>query len=107
MVTVQCTGRTFRLLPTPKVVQTIEYCFAACLEGFDIDGNRRNDGGAVAAVFGRGAYASGIRLICLPNYAIAGSQRGENLGRGVTAIGDIDGDGCDDADDGGDGAAHA
>ena len=37
MVTVQCTGRTFRLLPTPKVVQTIEYCFAACLAGFDID----------------------------------------------------------------------
>lgn len=37
MVTVQCTGRTFRLLPTPKVAATILYCFFASLVGFNIE----------------------------------------------------------------------
>ena len=37
MVTVQATGRAFRFLPTERIAQTIWYCFAVCLLGFNID----------------------------------------------------------------------
>ena len=36
MVTVRCTGRSFRLVPTRQVVETITYCFAAALAKYDI-----------------------------------------------------------------------
>jgi REP element-mobilizing transposase RayT len=37
MVTVEAVARSFRFLPSPKVVETIRYCFFASLQGFRID----------------------------------------------------------------------
>ena len=59
-------------------------------------GNTLNVGG-VAVVRGRPADASGrITILCQADLFYRGPAAGDNLGRSVAALGDLNGDGCDD-----------
>ncbi len=56
-----------------------------------------NDSGGAVVVLGRAPGAEGlIRVICDPVVTLTGPATGDNLGRDVAGLGDLDGDGCDE-----------
>ena len=61
---------------------------------FDTD--EGNDFGMVEVVFGRPHSGSDIQVICEPDATLVGRVVGDGLGRSVAAIGDLDGDNCDE-----------
>ena len=78
--------------------------------GFDFDGDGRDDlvvgnldddenagnAGMMAVVRGRPAVADRIVVICDEYVRVLGRNANDQLGRSVAAIGDLDGDGCDE-----------
>jgi hypothetical protein len=84
--------------------------FEALAGGLDVDGDGLGDlvvggrewdaagsnRGGVAVVRGRPAVAGRILALCEPDRIAHGSADGVRLGTAVTALGDIDGDGCDE-----------
>ncbi len=80
--------------------------------GFDFDGDRledlifgslewdrpgANNAGGFGLVSGRLPDPGGrISVICTPAFVLHGTGSNDNLGRTVTGIGDLDGDGCDE-----------
>jgi len=58
------------------------------------DGPPGNDSGGVAVVFGQPEDPSGISVICSPGYEFLGAGAGDDMGKSVAALGDLDGDGC-------------
>ncbi|MEQ1505260.1 MAG: integrin alpha, partial [Myxococcota bacterium] len=75
--------------------------------GFDYDGDGRGDlavgsrnwyassQGGFAIVYGRSAPSSGIQVICTSE-AYYGEQTSAYFGEALAAVGDLDGDGCDE-----------
>ena len=60
-------------------------------------GGTFNDGGTVEVAYGRAADAEGrVRVLCDRAFKAYGSTASEQLGRSVTGIRDLDGDGCDE-----------
>ncbi len=63
----------------------------------DPDGGTFGDGGAVEVAYGRPADPEGrVRVLCDRSFKAYGDSASEQLGRAVTGIGDLDGDGCDE-----------
>ncbi|MEE2645341.1 MAG: FG-GAP and VCBS repeat-containing protein, partial [Myxococcota bacterium] len=68
------------------------------LGSFRSDPGGRNNAGKSLIIEGRSRLGSGdeIDVICTPYAAYEGPTNGMELGRSVTPLGDINGDGCDD-----------
>lgn len=68
------------------------------------DGPGANDSGGIFIVSGRPHAEPGrLQVICDTLFEFNGSNRGDNFGRSVAGVGDIDGDGCDEVAFGGQG----
>jgi len=52
------------------------------------------DSGGVVVVAGQSANPIGISVICSPEYEYFGVGNGDDLGKSVATLGDLDGDGC-------------
>lgn len=65
---------------------------------YRFDGPAGNDSGAAYVISGRPLTASAddIQVICDTYYNYVGTQQGGNSGRAVVAMGDVNGDGCDE-----------
>ncbi len=58
------------------------------------DGAPGNDSGGVAVIMGQPEDPSGITVICSPGFEYLGAGSGDDFGKSVAALGDVDGDGC-------------
>jgi len=60
------------------------------------DGSAGSDTGGVAVILGRPEDSSGTWLLCEPDigFSYDGSGVGDDLGKGVAVLGDLDNDGC-------------
>jgi hypothetical protein len=66
------------------------------VDGPDAAGDGRNVGGG-ALVLGRALPAEApVTVVCAADWTFTGAVRDAQLGTAVTALGDVDGDGCDD-----------
>ena len=61
-----------------------------------VNGTTLTDTGAFALVLGRPLAAGAIRVLCDAALEGVGGASPDSLGRAVTGIGDLDGDGCDE-----------
>ncbi len=61
---------------------------------YDIQG--ANNVGAFGLTFGRPQVEGKIIVNCTPDVLVEGTSAGNNFGRSLTFLGDIDGDGCDE-----------
>jgi len=52
--------------------------------------------GAVSVLYGRADDPSGVTVLCSADEQFVGLHAGDGFGSGVTSMGDLDGDGCDD-----------
>ena len=66
------------------------------ITAIDWDQPTANTVGGVALVSGRAVGAASTRVICGPDVLLLGNRANDQLGFGVAAAGDLDGDGCDE-----------
>ncbi len=65
--------------------------------GRDWDPDGKSDAGGVAVVLGRSARDDGrIHALCDPDMRVDGASAGALLGASLAALGDLDGDGCEE-----------
>ncbi|MCO4761042.1 MAG: FG-GAP repeat protein [Myxococcales bacterium] len=76
------------------------------LSALSWDAAGRTNAGGWAVYYGRPKASQGIRVACAPNKLQIGAKSNDYLGRSVTALHDIDGDGCDEFAVGADGEDH-
>ena len=63
----------------------------------DWDRPGAGDAGGFAVVSGRPSYLFGrVVVMCTSDFLMRGSSRSDRIGLGLAAIGDVDGDGCDE-----------
>ncbi len=62
----------------------------------DHDEPEDNDTGAVHVLFGRESNPAGTEVICSADWTWTGLAGGDRAGRSAAAIGDLNGDGCDE-----------
>ena len=68
----------------------------AVYAGWDWDTTGASNGGGFAVVLGRPWSGAGIDVVCTPDLLHLAGQASDRLGRDLAAIGDVDGDGCDE-----------
>jgi len=94
------------LLYGPQTNQSLHRLAAADVDGdglsdliftgvnWDADGG--NDAGGFGVLFGRAHPGGGIQVVCEEPWRYVGLNQNDNLGMAVAAVGDLNGDGCDE-----------